>query len=75
MHVVVRSPEPGRGKPQTGDFVLKLNGKAIANRAEFQQLLSNNVGKRVTLTINRGGVTMDRLVRLGALAATPDGSK
>ena len=55
--------------------MLKLNGKAIANRAEFQQLLSSNVGKRVTLTINRGGVTMDRLVRLGALAATPDGSK
>jgi membrane-associated protease RseP (regulator of RpoE activity) len=56
---------------QTGDFVLKMNGKAIANRAEFQQMLSDNVGKRVTLTINRGGVTMDRLVRLGALASGP----
>lgn len=54
---------------QTGDFVLKFNGKAIANRAEFQQLLSDNVGKRVTLTINRGGVTMNRLVRLGALTS------
>lgn len=52
---------------RTGDFVLKFNGKAIADRAEFQQMLSDHVGKRVTLTINRGGVTMDRLVRLGAL--------
>jgi len=68
---VVRGTPAADANLQTGDFVLKLNGKAIANRAEFQQLLSNNVGKRVTLTINRGGVTMDRLVRLGALAATP----
>jgi len=68
---VVRGTPAADANLQTGDFVLKLNGKAIANRAEFQQLLSSNVGKRVTLTINRGGVTMDRLVRLGALAATP----
>ena len=68
---VVRGTPAADANLQTGDFVLKLNGKVIANRAEFQQLLSNNVGKRVTLTINRGGVTMDRLVRLGALAATP----
>ena len=52
---------------QTGDFVLKFNGKSIADRAGFQQMLSDNVGKRVTLTISRGGVTMDRLVRLGSL--------
>ena len=73
---VVRGTPAADANLQTGDFVLKLNGKAIANRAEFQQLLSDNVGKRVTLTINRGGVTMDRLVRLGALAATAaEGSK
>jgi membrane-associated protease RseP (regulator of RpoE activity) len=68
---VVRGTPAADANLQTGDFVLKFNGKAIANRAEFQQLLSDNVGKRVTLTINRGGVTMDRLVRLGALAASP----
>ncbi len=54
---------------RAGDFVLKFNGKAIADRAEFQQLLSDHMGRRVTLTIKRGSVTMDRLVRLGALAA------
>jgi membrane-associated protease RseP (regulator of RpoE activity) len=68
---VVRGTPAAEANLQTGDFVLKLNGKAIANRAEFQQLLSDNVGKRVTLTISRDGVTMNRLVRLGALAATP----
>jgi hypothetical protein len=68
---VVRGTPAADANLQTGDFVLKFNGKAIANRAEFQQMLSDNVGKRVTLTINRGGVTMDRLVRLGALAASP----
>jgi membrane-associated protease RseP (regulator of RpoE activity) len=68
---VVRGTPAADANIQTGDFVLRFNGKAIANRAEFQQLLSENVGKRITLTINRGGVTMDRLVRLGALAASP----
>ncbi|HEX3125031.1 MAG TPA: PDZ domain-containing protein, partial [Rhodanobacteraceae bacterium] len=67
---VVRGTPAADANLQTGDFVLRFNGKAIANRAEFQQLLSENVGKRITLTINRGGVTMDRLVRLGALAAS-----
>ena len=68
---VVRGTPAADANLQTGDVVLKFNGKAISNRAEFQKLLSDNVAKRVTLTINRGGVTMDRLVRLGALAATP----
>jgi len=68
---VVRGTPAADANLQTGDFVLRFNGKAIANRAEFQQLLSENVGKRVTLTISRGGVTMERLVRLGALAASP----
>jgi hypothetical protein len=67
---VVRGTPAAEANLQTGDFVLKFNGKAIANRAEFQQLLSDNVGKRVTLTISRDGVTMNRLVRLGALTAT-----
>jgi len=68
---VVRGTPAADANLQSGDFVVKFNGRAIANRAEFQQLLSENVGKRITLTINRSGVTMDRLVRLGALAASP----
>jgi hypothetical protein len=50
---------------QRGDFVLKFNGKPIAGRPDFQQMLRENMGKRVTLTVSRNGVIMDRLVRLG----------
>jgi PDZ domain-containing protein len=60
---------------QSGDFVLKFNGKAITDRAAFQQMLSDHMGKRVTLTIRRGGVTMDRLVRLGAVAQPASDSR
>jgi membrane-associated protease RseP (regulator of RpoE activity) len=51
-----------------GDFVIKFNGKPIAGRTAFQQMLRENMGKRVTLTVSRNGVTMDRLVRLGVTA-------
>ena len=54
---------------QKGDFVLKLNGNPVADRAEFQKMLSDNVGKRITLTISRNGVIISRLVRLGALSS------
>jgi membrane-associated protease RseP (regulator of RpoE activity) len=51
-----------------GDFVIKFNGKPIAGRPAFQQMLRENMGTRVTLTVSRNGVTMDRLVRLGVTA-------
>jgi membrane-associated protease RseP (regulator of RpoE activity) len=51
-----------------GDFVIKFNGKPIAGRPAFQQMLRENMGKPVTLTLSRNGVTMDRLVRLGVAA-------
>jgi|SRR5882724_9107381 len=54
---------------RTGDFVLKFNGEPIHDRAGFEQLLRAHMGKRVTLTINRDGVTTQRLVRLGVLAS------
>jgi len=48
--------------------VIKFNGKPIAGRPAFQQMLRENMGTRVTLTVSRNGVTMDRLVRLGVTA-------
>ncbi|MFT3791805.1 MAG: PDZ domain-containing protein [Rudaea sp.] len=54
---------------RTGDFVLKFNGAAVRDRADFQNLLRANMGKRVNLTISRGGVQVERSVRLGVLAA------
>ena len=53
---------------QSGDFIVKFNGKPVADRPAFEQLLREHLGQRVTLTITRGSVTMDRLVRLGVVA-------
>jgi membrane-associated protease RseP (regulator of RpoE activity) len=60
---------------RTGDFVLKFNGGAVRDRAEFQNLLRANMGKRVTLTISRDGVQVDRMVRLGVLATESHDAK
>jgi hypothetical protein len=54
---------------RAGDIVLKIDGVAIAGRADFEKKLRAHVGKRVTLTISRSGVVGTRLVRLGVLAA------
>ena len=51
-----------------GDFVLKFNGAAVRDRADFQNQLRANMGKRVSLTISRDGVQVERMVRLGVLA-------
>lgn len=53
-----------------GDFVIKFDGKPIADRPAFQQMLREHMGKRVTLTVSRNGVTMERLVRLGVAVRT-----
>ena len=53
---------------QRGDFVIRFNGKAVADRPAFEQLLHEHLGQRVTLTISRDGVTIERLVRLGVVA-------
>jgi len=58
-----------------GDFVLKFNGEAVRDRADFQQRLRANMGKRVTLLISRDGTVVSRLVRLGFLAGDMDGHK
>ena len=53
---------------QRGDYIVKFNGEPFADRAAFQRLLRENMGKRVTLTVNRNGAPFDRLVRLGIAA-------
>lgn len=49
-----------------GDFVVRFNGQPFADRAAFQRLLRENMGKRVTLTIRRGSASIQRLVRIGS---------
>ncbi|HEX6832562.1 MAG TPA: PDZ domain-containing protein [Rudaea sp.] len=48
-----------------GDFVVKFDGRPVRGKADFQEQLRANMGKRVTLTINRNGQTLERMVRLG----------
>lgn len=53
----------------SGDMIVSLDGKAVANRGEFQSLLRANAGKTVTLGVVRNGESMDRMVRLGLVPA------
>ncbi len=53
-----------------GDAVITVDGKPIANKAVFQDLLRANAGKRVTLGISRDGVLITRIVRIGLLPPT-----
>ena len=55
-----------------GDFVLKIDGNAFANRTAFQNQLKVRAGRSVTLTIVRNGETLQRVVRLGAMASGSD---
>lgn len=52
-----------------GDYVLKFDRKPVHDKAAFQALLQSHLGRRVTLTIRRDGVTTNRLVVLGTLPA------
>lgn len=52
---------------RNGDYVLQFNKTPVQDRAAFQAMLQEHMGRRVTLTIRRDGVTMKRLVVLGTL--------
>jgi membrane-associated protease RseP (regulator of RpoE activity) len=73
---IVRGTPASEANLLRGDFVVKFDGRPVADRAAFQQLLREHMGKRVTLTLSRNGVVMDRLVRLGVAAkAQPEAKK
>jgi hypothetical protein len=55
-----------------GDYVLAVDGKAIADRADFQGRLKRSSGRAVTLTVVRNGETLQRVVRLDAMADDKD---
>lgn len=57
------------------DIVLKFNGEAVRDRADFEQRLRAHMGKHVTLVISRDGTLITRLVRLGVLASELDTRK
>lgn len=51
----------------SGDYVIAVNGTPIIDRKQFQQMLSNEAGKPVTLKVIRNQQRADRVVRLGAM--------
>jgi hypothetical protein len=65
---VVDDSPASRANLLTGDIVLKCDEKAIIDRADFQTKLRAKAGHPVTLTIVRNGETIQRVVRLGAMA-------
>lgn len=62
---VVNGTPASRANLMSGDFVIALNGRAIAGKAAFQDALRANVGRNVMLTVVRNGETRKRIVRLG----------
>ena len=66
---VIGGTPASRANLRPGDFVLKFDGKPVADRAAFQALLKQHAGRSVTLTIVRNGETLQRAVRLGAMTA------
>lgn len=64
---VVGGTPASRANLIAGDFVVKVNGREIGNKAAFQDELRANAGHSVTLTIVRNGETQQRVVRLGSL--------
>lgn len=64
---VVANTPASRANLLGGDVVLKFNGQPVADRVEFQSLLKAHAGRPVTLTIQRNGESLDRVVRLGVM--------
>jgi len=55
-----------------GDFVIAVGGKAIGDRADFQDRLKRSTGQAVTLTVIRNGETLQRVVKLGVVSDGKD---
>jgi C-terminal processing protease CtpA/Prc len=48
--------------------VIAVDGKAIGDRADFQDRLKRSTGRAVTLTVIRNKETLQRVVKLGLMA-------
>ena len=64
---VVGGTPASQANLMAGDFVIAVNGTAIVDRKQFQQILSNQAGTAVTLKVIRNQQRADRVVRLGAM--------
>jgi S1-C subfamily serine protease len=58
---------------EPGDVLVKLNGQLTADFFALSEVLDSNVGKEITLTVERGGQVLDRRLTVEDLyAITPD---
>lgn len=69
---VIGGTPASRANLIAGDYVLAVDGKPIADRADFQDRLKRSTTRSVTLTVIRNGETLQRVVRLGAMADDKD---
>ncbi|KAI8970390.1 trypsin-like cysteine/serine peptidase domain-containing protein [Mycotypha africana] len=64
---------PAYNKLEEGDVLLTMNGEYITKFVPFEDMLDSNVGKEITICIERGGKPMELKVTVGDLhAITPD---
>lgn len=58
---------------EPGDVLVKLNGELTADFFELSEVLDSNVGKEISLTVERGGQVLERRLTVEDLyAITPD---
>lgn len=62
---IVGASPASRANLRTGDLVTALDGRAVADRAAFQAMLKDKMGRTVALTVVRNGETIERKVQLG----------
>ncbi len=62
--VIARTPA-SEANLLSGDVVFRINGDGFTGKTAFQKLLAQYAGNSVTLDIYRGGLEMQRIVRLG----------
>ncbi|MBL0164027.1 MAG: PDZ domain-containing protein [Xanthomonadales bacterium] len=64
---VVGGTPASQANLMSGDYVIAVNGAAVVDRKQFQEMLSQEAGKPVTLKVIRNQQRADRVVRLGAM--------
>lgn len=69
---IVGDSPASRANLRANDVISALDGSAVRDRAGFQRLLKDNMGKVVNLSLSRNGEPLQRKVKLGrSFAATP----
>jgi S1-C subfamily serine protease len=64
---------PAAGKLEPGDILIRVDGELVTEFVPLAAILDDKVGEKVTLELERGGVTVKERIRVGDLHdITPD---